>query len=103
MVHLIAILIRLANTIIPWIVGAEILGKGFMEGLELFVTFNIVGASTIGLGAVRPMQIGTRCLNPESHDFSRGSMSNLRSGQRNLTHRPRALSKLQATYRKDGA
>lgn len=31
------------------------------------INIKIVGASTIGLGDVRPMQIGYRCLNPESN------------------------------------
>ena len=31
------------------------------------INIKIVGASTIGLGEVRPMQIGNRCLNPESN------------------------------------
>jgi hypothetical protein len=31
-------LIHLANTVIPWIVGAEILSKGFLEGVGLLST-----------------------------------------------------------------
>lgn len=31
------------------------------------INIKVVGASTIGLGDVRPMQIGYRCLNPESN------------------------------------
>ncbi|MFH0898164.1 MAG: transposase, partial [bacterium] len=31
------------------------------------INIKIVGASTIGLGDVRPMQIGCRCSNPESN------------------------------------
>jgi putative transposase len=33
------------------------------------INIKIVGASTIGLGDVRPTQIGYRCLNPESNAF----------------------------------
>ena len=40
MVHLIAFIMHLANTIIPWIVGAEIIGKGFLEGVELLGTMS---------------------------------------------------------------
>ena len=33
------------------------------------INIKIVGASTIGLGEVRPMKVGFRCLNPESNVF----------------------------------
>jgi hypothetical protein len=36
--HLIHVLINIGNLIIPWIVGLEILGKGFLEGMGLFDT-----------------------------------------------------------------